>query len=94
MGAVVVVAVQPIGHRVTYLLQAVENVAVQHLEVVDLVESLDIGVLRGLAGLDVLQGEALTLSPLDQRLDGEIRPVVQVNRQRRFEHLGTRQGHR
>ena len=52
MGTVVVVAVQPIGRHVTHFLQAVEDVAVEHLGAVGLVESFYIGVLRGFARLD------------------------------------------
>lgn len=48
MGAVVVVSVQPVGRHVTHFLQAAEDVAVEHLGWVGLVESFDIGVLRGL----------------------------------------------
>ncbi len=51
MGSMVVVAVQPVGRHVTHFLQAVEDVAVEHLGSIGLVESFDIGVLRGLAGL-------------------------------------------
>jgi hypothetical protein len=87
MGSVVVVAVQPVGRHVTHFLQAVEHVAVEHLGAVGLVESFDIGVLRGLAGLDVLQGDSLALSPLGQGVGDELRAVVQANRQRRAAHL-------
>ena len=57
-------------------LQEVEHVAV------GLVEPFNLGVLRGFAGLDVLQGNALALRPLSQRVCDELRTVVQPNRQR------------
>lgn len=52
MGAVVVVAVQPISCHVAHFLQRLEHVAVQHLGAVGLVESFDIGVLSRFARLD------------------------------------------
>lgn len=45
MGSVVV-AVQPIGPHVAYLLQRLEDMAVQHLGSVGLFEAFDMGVLR------------------------------------------------
>lgn len=50
MWTMVVVSVQPIGRHFAHLLQAVEHIAIEYLGVVGLVEFLDIGVLRGLAG--------------------------------------------
>jgi len=76
MGSVVVVAVQPVGRHVTHLLQVVEHVAVEDFGAVGLVESLDIGVLRRFARLDVLQGDALALSPQGQCVGDELRAVV------------------
>lgn len=63
MRSMVVVAVQPVGRHVTHLLQVVEDVAIEHLGTVGLVESFDIGVLRGLARLDMVKGNALGLRP-------------------------------
>lgn len=76
MRSVVVAAVQPVGSHVAHFLQAVEHVAVEHLGAVGLVESFDIGVLRGLSGLDVLQGDAFALRPLGQRVRDELGAVV------------------
>jgi len=87
MGSMVVVAVQPVGRHVTHFLQAVEDVAVEHLGSIGLVESFDIGVLRGLAGLDVIEGDTLALSPLGQSSGDEFGAVVQANRQRRTAYL-------
>lgn len=47
MGSMVVISMQPIGRHLSHFLQAVEEMAIQHLGAVGLVESLDIGVLRG-----------------------------------------------
>lgn len=51
MGTLVVVSVQPIGCHFRYLLQTVEDIATEYFGAVGLVESLDIGVLRGFAWL-------------------------------------------
>ncbi len=40
------------------------------------IEAFDKGVLGGLAGLDKLQPELLTPCPKEQRLTGQLRPVV------------------
>jgi len=76
MGPMVVVAVQPVGCHFTHLLQAVEDVAIEHLGAVGLVEAFDIGVLRGLTRLDVVEGDALGLRPLGQRIGDELGAVV------------------
>lgn len=56
MGLVVVVAVQQFLGYLPDLMQLIENVAVQHLGLVGLVESIDIGVLRRLSGFNVVEG--------------------------------------
>lgn len=61
--------------------------AVEYLGAVGLVEPLNIGVLCGFAGLDVLQGNTLALRPLSQCMGDPLRSVVQSNRQRRAAHL-------
>ncbi len=88
MGSVMVVAMQPIGRHIAHVLQAVEDVAIEHLVAVGLVESLDIGVLSGFARLDVLQGDPLALRPMGGQCVGdELRAVVQANRRRRNAHF-------
>jgi len=62
----VVVSVQPICQHFAYLLQAVEDIAIEYLGALGLVESLDIGVLRGFALLNVIECNALALCPLEQ----------------------------
>lgn len=66
MGSVMVVAVQPVSGHVPDLLQAVEDVAVQHLGAVGPVESFHIGILGRLSWLDVVQGNALGLGPYNE----------------------------
>jgi hypothetical protein len=66
MRAVVVVSMEPISRHLAHFLQGLEDPAVQYLGSVGLVESLDIGVLRGLARLNVIEGNALGLVPLPQ----------------------------
>lgn len=81
VGPLMGVAVQPVDCHVTHLLQVVEHVTVKDFGAVGLAASLDIGVLRGLARLDVLQADALALSPQGQCVGDEIWAVVQANRQ-------------
>lgn len=82
MESVMVVTVLPVSRHVPDLLQAVKYIAVQHLSAVSPVESLDIGVLRWLSWLDVIQPDALGPNPLCQRVRNELRPVVQTYGQR------------
>lgn len=78
-----VVAVQPVGCHVTNFLPAVEGAGVEHRIAVGLVESVDISVLRGLARLDMVEGDALGRRPLRQCVGEELCAVVESNRQRR-----------
>ena len=87
MGSMVFVSVQPVGRHVTHFLHAAEGIAIEHLGAVGLVESFDIGILRRLAGPDVIEGDALGLRPQGQRVGDELGAVVQANRQRRTAHL-------
>ncbi len=66
MGTVAVVPVEPVLCHLPDLLQGLEHVTVQHLGAVGLVESLDIGVLRGASWLDVIEGNALGSGPFGQ----------------------------
>jgi len=76
MGSVVVVAMQPIGSHVTHFSQAVEDVAAERLRLVGLIESFQVGILRGFGRLDVLQGNALALRPLRQCVGEALGTVV------------------
>ena len=76
MWPVVVVSVQPVGRHVTHLLQVVKDVAIEHLGTVGLVESFDIGVLRRLSRLDVIEGDALGLRPFGQCVGDELGAIV------------------
>ena len=62
----------------THLLagEAGEQVLVQVLLAEGPVEAFDVGVLVGLAGLDVLDGHAVELGPLHEGLAQELRAVV------------------
>ena len=70
------VAVQPVLGHLPNLVQRIEDAAVRHLGSVGLVESLDISVLRGLARLDVVEGNALGLRPFGQSVSNELGAVV------------------
>ena len=76
MWPVVVVSVQPVGRHVPHFLEGVEHVAVQYLGAVGLVEAFDIGVLGGLAWLDVIEGDALGLRPFGQGVGDELGAIV------------------
>jgi len=53
-------------------------VLVEYLLTKGLVEALDAGVPVGLAGLNVLDGEAVCLEPLSEHLTQEVRAVVRL----------------
>lgn len=83
----VVIAVQPVCSHVTDLLQGIKDIAVQYLSTVRSVESFHIGVLCWFSRLDVIEGNALALGLIGQRMGDEFWPVVQANRQRRATYL-------
>lgn len=58
------------------VLQAQEQMLVQQFLAERAVEPLDVGVLVGLAGLDVLDGHAVRLRPLHEDLAQELGAVV------------------
>lgn len=67
MWVVVVVSVLPVGGHAPDFVQAGEDVAVAHLGSQRAIEAFDIGVLGGLAWLDVDQLDALLFRPLLRR---------------------------
>jgi hypothetical protein len=80
MGPLMVVAVAPVLGHAAHLVQAGEDVAVQHLGAEGAIEALNVGILGRLAGLDVQQLDAVLLSPLPQRGTDELRPVSRRRR--------------
>ena len=66
MRSVFVVLGQPVIGDGLDLFDGVEQVSVEHLGSECPVEAFDVGVLIGLAGLDVVQRYALSLSPFDE----------------------------
>ena len=55
-------------------IDASEDVAIQHLVgAVGLVDALDINVLQRFAGLDVIESDALALSPMSECVGNELR---------------------
>lgn len=58
MGSMAVIAVQPVSRHVTHLVQVIEHVVAKNLGEVRLVESFDIGVLRGFSKLDEVVAKA------------------------------------
>lgn len=51
------------------------------------IESFDIGVLRWLSRLDVIESDSFGFRPLGQGLSDEFRAVVQANLQRRIAYI-------
>lgn len=68
MGSLLVVLEHPPIRRLSNVLDAQEQILVQHLFSEGAIESLDIGVLIGLAGLNVLNRHAVDLRPLHEAL--------------------------
>ncbi len=59
-----------------HLIQAVENIQIQHLFTECAVETLHIGILGRLAGLDEVQGNAVLLSPGRHHCSDKLRAIV------------------
>lgn len=78
MRAVVVVAMLPVGGHPTDLVEAGEDIAVEHLGSQRSIESLDVCILGGLAGLDVDELDAVLLRPLLQELADQLWPVIEA----------------
>lgn len=66
MGSLFVVLEHPPVGRLADIVEAGEQAMVQDLVTEGPIEALDVGVLVGLAGLDVLDGQAVALGPLDE----------------------------
>ena len=77
-----VVSLEPGFGDLAHLLEIVEETAVQHLVAVGPVEALDVGILVGLAGLDVAQLDVVPFASVGELLGDELRAVVQANGQR------------
>gem|GEM_PF-3129965 len=58
------------------VLEPREQILVEHFFAISAIEAFDVGVLVGFAGLDVLDGHAVLLRPLDEDLAQEPGPVV------------------
>lgn len=76
MRTMLVVVTTPFTDDGSGVSQAGKPVIVQALVPKLTVEAFDVSVLRGLAGLDELQGDAVGICPLVERLAGEFRTLV------------------
>ena len=76
VAAVVIICAEPAGGDALHLLDGVEDVKIQPLVAHGAFISLAIGVLPGLAGLDMLQRNALLFCQIQQSRPDKIRPVV------------------
>jgi hypothetical protein len=79
MGTGFVVGREPPIGDLPDLVQGFEEVRVEDLLAVRPVESLDVGVLIWLAGLDVEDGDVVLPAPVDEQLGKELRAVVAAN---------------
>ena len=79
MRSVLVVLGQPVVGDGLDLLDGIEQPGVEHFGPEGAVEALDVGVLVGLAGLDVVQRDAPALGPRDEFAAGHLRPVIHAD---------------
>lgn len=79
MRSVFVVLGQPVVGDGLDLPGGVEQPGVEHLGAEGAVEALDVGVLVGLAGLDVVQRDASALGPRDEFAAAHLRSVVHAD---------------
>jgi hypothetical protein len=76
MGPFFVVHLKPFGAELAHLVEILEHVGVEHFVAEAAVVALDVGVLIGLARLNVTRIDAVVFSPVEQLLGDELRPVV------------------
>ncbi len=79
MRSVLVVVGQPVVSDGLNLFDGVEQVGVEHFRSEFLVEPFDVGVLVGLARLDVVQSNAFVLGPFDEVMACHLGTVVHAN---------------
>jgi hypothetical protein len=77
MAALLVVPALPFFGHATHLAECFEHVVVKHLLAIGSIEAFDKSVLHESTWLDVLQADAVLVSPLLQRLADELRPIVE-----------------
>lgn len=66
VGALLVVAGHPFVDGLPHFGETAEEVGVEHFAAQAAIEALDVGVLGRLAGLDVMQDDAVGFAPRDQ----------------------------
>jgi hypothetical protein len=71
-----VVSVSPVLGHAAYLIERGEDITIQNFGPKGAVEAFDVGVLSGLARLDVNQLNTVLLSPLAQGCTDKFWPVV------------------
>ena len=79
MGPDVVVVVAPEGQFAAGISQAVEDFLVQAFVAQAAVEAFDVAILLRLAGIDVVPLDTVLVCPLQDRLAGELGPIVTDN---------------
>lgn len=76
VGALLVVLGEPAVRELTYIAERAELVGVEQLLAVGPVETLNVGILIGLARLDMLHMHSLLLRPVDKCFSQELGAVV------------------
>jgi hypothetical protein len=79
MGALLVVGDHPIVDEFADFGEGAEEVGVEDLVAEGAVEALDVGVLGGLAGLDVVEADVVVLAPGDKLGGDELGAVVDAD---------------
>lgn len=75
-----VVGREPSSGDLAHLIEIFEHVCVEHFAAIGTIEAFDVGVLVGLAGLDVAQLHGVRLAPVDEGLGDQFRTVVAADR--------------
>lgn len=81
-----IVEPEPVGRVILNLGDRIEEVVAKLVVAHGAVEALDVGVLLRLAGLDVIEANAVFLRPLGQRLTDIFGPIVAADRRRLARH--------
>jgi len=94
VGPLAVVDPQPGGRESLEFRERFKEVCVEHLRPVAAIEPFDLGILIGLAWLDVVNGHALFRAPMDEALSSEFWPVVDADGRRTAMHGDELNDHR
>ena len=80
MRAEIVVVITPSAERLACMGEALEDLFIEELVAQTPIETFDEGVLRRLAGSDVMPADAVLILPFEHRTAGELSPIVADDR--------------